>query len=140
MPGFAKVVTCDVCCRSSREANAKRSRATFPYIERSISMATGNWILIYLLLVLCHLTIGTIELSREDLRHSKFEKKILRSARSIKFTCGTDFIFHHLGIADEMNRTNLAILMRQINIGNAMNNRNSNCNKVLSWYYYPSSF
>ena len=94
-------------------------------------MVVTNWISIYLLGVLFHTTSGSFDLPYGGLLVQKSEKRTLRYPRSIQSSCGTDSIFNSLGVTNEMNRTSLSILMKKIDIGNDIDNKNMNCNKVL---------
>lgn len=55
---------------------------------------------------------------------------VRRVTRSSNSKCGTDYIFDYLNVVDGINRTNLAILMRKMNIGNDKKNGQVGCSKV----------
>jgi len=96
-------------------------------------MKCMNWISIYLLGVVFLTTSATVGLSHRSLFSWTNDKRVIRSARNNTTSkCGTDFIFDYLGATSEINRAQLSILMKQINIGHGISHRSTDCSKCLS--------
>ena len=89
-----------------------------------------DWTRVCLFGLLVHVAtaeVSWVEADFEEIPHDR----VLRSRRNAISKCGTDYIFDYSGATNGTNRTRLAYLMRQINIGNDDGkNKYLSCNKV----------
>ena len=94
-----------------------------------LKMELSHLLKIYLFGVLFYTTTAKVSWVEAGLG-PKSEKRITRSTRSMNSKCGVDYVFDYLSVANGVNRTNLAYLMKQMNIGNDADSKHRSCNKV----------